>query len=124
MKHAPGFLKLVEDTRPRVREVSIADLQARLGAPPPGFQLIDVREDREWQAGHIPGARHLGKGVIERDIEAQIPDPEAELWLYCGGGFRSVLAGDALQRMGYRNVASVAGGYRAWLDAGLPTERP
>lgn len=122
MKHAPGFLKLVEDTRPHVREVSIEDLAARLAAPPPGFVCIDVREDHEWQAGHVPGARHLSKGIIERDIEAQVPDAGAEIYLYCGGGFRSILAADALRRMGYRDVASVAGGWRAWREAGHPVE--
>lgn len=120
MIHAPGFLKLVEDLRPSVREVSVEELRAR----PAAVHVIDVREDHEWQAGHVPGARHLSKGILERDIEAAIPDPDAELWLYCGGGFRSVLAADALQRMGYHNVASVVGGYKAWVNAGLPTEKP
>ncbi len=122
MKHAPGFLKLVEDRRRRVREVTAAEVAARL--PATSFHLIDVREDHEWQAGHLPSARHLGKGIIERDIEAAVPDPGAEIVLYCGGGFRSVLAADTLTEMGYRNVSSLAGGYRGWVEAGLPTQKP
>lgn len=118
MIHAPGFLKLVEDLRPSVREVSVDELRAR----PAAVHVIDVREDHEWQAGHVPGARHLSKGIIERDIEAQVPDAGAEIYLYCGGGFRSILAADALRRMGYRDVASVAGGWRAWREAGHPVE--
>ena len=94
MKHTPGFLKLVEAARLRVSEVTVAEVAARL--PPASFHLIDVREDHEWQAGHLPGARHLGKGVIERDIEGLVSDTDAEIVLYCGGGFRSVLAADAL----------------------------
>jgi rhodanese-related sulfurtransferase len=117
MKHSEGFLKLVDDAKSRVREVSVADTQQRMrgnGAA----KLIDVREDKEWEAAHAVGAIHLGKGIIERDIEATVPDKNAELILYCGGGYRSALAADALQRMGYTNVFSMAGGWRAWQEAG------
>lgn len=120
MSHAPGFLRLVDDVKTRVREVSVEDLQARQ-AEAPGLVLVDVREDDEWRAGRVDGAIHLGKGVIERDIEAAVPDTGAELVLYCGGGFRSALAADALQTMGYTNVASLAGGWRALQAAGVPT---
>lgn len=119
--HSPGFLALIEATRPDVREVSIAEMQERLRSNPHAH-LIDVREDSEWANGHMPGAEHFGKGVIERDIEAKIPDQGAELILYCGGGFRSILAADALQKMGYTNVASLQGGWREWLAGGGPVE--
>ncbi len=119
MAHSPAFQKLVDDARTHVRVVSVDAARARQTA---GARLVDVREDGEWAAGHAAGAEHLGKGVIERDVEARIPDRDAEVLLYCGGGFRSVLAAEALQRMGYTNVASVAGGWRAWTEAGLPTE--
>lgn len=119
MHHSPGFLKIVEEVKPRVREVSVADVRRRIGA---GVKVIDVREDSEWESGHVRGAQHLGKGVIERDIEKAVPDKSTELILYCGGGFRSALATDSLQRMGYRNVYSMAGGWRAWNEAGGPTE--
>ena len=122
MKHAPGFLKLVNDARTHVREVSVDETRRRIAGGAPQH-VIDVREESEWAAGHAAGATHLGKGIIERDIEARVPDPGAEVILYCGGGFRSVLAADALQRMGYTNVASMAGGWRAWVEAGAPTER-
>lgn len=118
MDHTPGFLRLVDDVRTRVREVTVDEARARVAA---GARLIDVREDAEWAAGHAAGAEHLGKGVIERDVETRVPDPGTELLLYCGGGYRSALAVDALQRMGYTNVASVAGGWRAWQEAGAPT---
>lgn len=121
MDHTPAFLRLVEDARSHVREVSVDEARARHAA---GARLIDVREDGEWAAGHAAGAEHLGKGVIERDIETRVPDANAELLLYCGGGYRSVLAAEMLQRMGYRNVASVAGGWRAWREAGAPVEQP
>lgn len=121
MDHTPGFLRLVDDARTRVREVTVDDAHARMAA---GARLIDVREDAEWDAGHAAGAEHLGKGVIERDVETRVPDRGAELLLYCGGGYRSVLAADVLQRMGYTNVASVAGGWRAWQDAGAPAAGP
>jgi len=119
VQHAPGFLALVEATRQRVKEVSIAEARARLAA---GAWFIDVREQSEWVAGHAAGAVYVGKGVIERDIEALVPDKDAEIILYCGGGFRSVLAADALRQMGYTNVASMAGGWREWSAGGAPTE--
>ena len=120
--HAPGFLKLVDAAKTRVREVSAAETRARM-AKNPSAKLVDVREDLEWQAGRAAGAVHLGKGIIERDIEGQIPDKDAEIILYCGGGFRSAIAGDALQQMGYTNVTSMAGGWRAWNDIGAPVEK-
>lgn len=120
MKHSPGFLKIVDDAKTRVREVSVEETMRRVEGG--RATLIDVREDNEWAAGHIRGARHMGRGVIERDIEERIPDKDAELILYCGGGFRSALSADNLQRMGYTNVASMAGGWRAWQAAGGPTE--
>ena len=116
--HAPGFLKLVEAAKQRVTEVQPEDLAPRL--PPQGFDLIDVREDHEWASGHIAGARHLGKGIIERDIEATIPDQDREIVLYCGGGYRSALAADNLQKMGYTNVKSMDGGIRGWREKGYP----
>ena len=122
MKHSPGFLKIVDDAKTRVREVTVQETLARIRANP-AVKLIDVREDREWDAGHVAHAMHLGKGIIERDIEAKIPDKDAEIILYCGGGFRSALSGDVLQQMGYTNVTSMAGGWRAWNDAGAPTEK-
>jgi rhodanese-related sulfurtransferase len=119
MKHTEGFLKLVEDARSRVREVEV---EQALGRVREGARLIDVREDNEWQRGHAEGAEHMGRGVIERDIETKVPDHGAELILYCGGGYRSALACDNLRRMGYTNVYSLAGGWRAWNDAGAPVE--
>ena len=121
MTHSPAFLKLVDETRARVREVSVDEARARQAA---GAHLVDVREESEWTAGHAAGAVHLGKGVIERDVEKAIPEHDAEIVLYCGGGFRSVLAADALQRMGYTNVHSMAGGWREWRQAGAPVEAP
>lgn len=119
MKHSEGFLKLVNDAKSRVREVSVADTRARLAADQ-NVQLIDVREDNEWLAGHAVGAKHLGKGIIERDIELEVPDKATELILYCGGGFRSALVADVLQEMGYTNAWSMAGGWKAWKDSGAP----
>lgn len=121
-QHAPGFLKLVNDAKTRVRECMVADLRARQAAGE-RFVLVDVREESEFAAGHIPGAVHIGKGVIERDIEAKVPDAATPLVLYCGGGFRSALAADALQKMGYTNVVSMDGGWRAWTDQKLPVEK-
>ena len=121
MKHSEGFLKLVNDAKGRVREVTVAETQKRV-AENPDARLIDVREDSEWHAGHAAGAVHLGKGIIERDIEAKIPDKAAEIILYCGGGYRSALAADVLQRMGYANVFSMAGGWKAWKESGADTE--
>lgn len=122
MKHSPGFLALVDDAKKRVREVTIDEVHGRQERGE-RFHLVDVREDREWQAGHIVGAMHLGKGVIERDIETAIPDHDADLVLYCGGGYRSALAADALQKMGYRKVVSMDGGWRDWTGKGYPTEK-
>lgn len=119
MEHSAGFLKLAEDARGRIRELSVEETRPRLAA---GTRLIDVREDNEWQSGHAAGAEHLGRGIIERDIEKSIPDKDSELILYCGGGYRSALAADNLQRMGYTNVYSMAGGWKAWKDAGAPIE--
>ena len=121
MKHSPGFLRIVEDAKRRVREVSVADVKAMLDGGK-RFYLVDVREESEWAKGHLPGARHLCKGIIERDIETAIPDPHAEIVLYCGGGFRSALSADNLQKMGYTNVISMDGGWRGWTEAGLPIE--
>ncbi len=121
-QHAPGFLKLVTDAKTRVTECTVGDVRERL-ARGESFVLVDVREESEFAAGHIPGAVHLGKGVIERDIEARVPDPRTPLVLYCGGGFRSALAADALQKMGYTNVISMDGGWRAWTEHGLPVDR-
>ncbi len=121
MKHSPGFVKLVDDAKSRVREVNVDEAQRKLESGK--ATLIDVREESEWAAGHARGAQHMGKGVIERDIEQRVPDKNAELILYCGGGFRSALATDNLQKMGYTNVASMAGGWRAWQAAGAPVEK-
>jgi rhodanese-related sulfurtransferase len=122
MAHAPQFLKLVQDAKQRVKETNVPDVQRRIDAGEK-LILVDVREDNEWAKGHLPGAVHLGKGVIERDIEQQVPDAGAKLVLYCGGGFRSALVADNLQKMGYSNVESMDGGWRAWTEAGLPTVR-
>jgi rhodanese-related sulfurtransferase len=118
-QHSPGFLKIVEEARPRVRELTVDDARKAMKR---GARLIDVREDNEWQESHAQGAEHIGKGIIERDIEKLAPDPGEELILYCGGGYRAVLAADALQKMGYKNVKSVVGGWRAWQEAGGPVE--
>jgi rhodanese-related sulfurtransferase len=122
MAHAPKFLKLVNETKARVAETNVADVQRRIDAGEK-FVLVDVREDNEWAQGHVPGAVHLGKGIIERDIEARVPDTGAKVILYCGGGFRSALVADNLQKMGYTNVESMDGGWRGWLEAGLPTAK-
>ena len=121
MKHTEGFLNLVNDAKTRVREVSVAETQQRMRDNPEA-KLIDVREDNEWNAAHASGAIHLGKGIIERDIETTVPDKDTELILYCGGGYRSALATDSLQKMGYTNVWSMAGGWRAWQEANAPVE--
>lgn len=118
-KHSPRFLKLVEDSKKRVRECTIADVKPRVDRGD-RFHLVDTREESEWAAGRLPSAIHLGKGVIERDVEAAIPDVNAEIVLYCGGGFRSALAAENLQKMGYTNVISMDGGFRAWKEAGYP----
>ena len=121
MKHSEGFLKVVDDAKSRVREVSVADTQQRMRENSEA-KLVDVREDKEWEAAHAAGAIHLGKGIIERDIETTVPDKNTELILYCGGGYRSALAADVLQRMGYTNVFSMAGGWKAWNEAGGDVE--
>src|SRR5213080_2014050 len=118
-QHAPGFLKLVRDAKTRVKECTADDVKRRLDAGEK-FTLVDVREESEYAAGHVPGAVHLGKGVIERDVEGKYPDKSTELVLYCGGGFRSALAADNLQKMGYTNVISMDGGMRGWRQGGLP----
>jgi rhodanese-related sulfurtransferase len=122
MQHSPGFLKIVTDAKTRVRELTVAQVAAKI-AKGDKFTFVDVREDDEWRAGRAKGAVHLGKGVIERDIEEEIPDKGTELVLYCGGGFRSALAADALQKMGYTNVWSMDGGIKGWRAAGLPEEK-
>ena len=122
MKHATGFLKIVEDAKSRIREVTVADVKRKLETGE-SYHLVDVREDHEWAKGHLPRAIHLGKGIIERDIENAIPDTNAEIILYCGGGFRSALAADNLQKMGYRRVFSMDGGFRGWCEANLPLEK-
>lgn len=120
MKHSEGFLKLVNDAKSRIHEVTVEQTRKRMDADPK-VKLLDVREDNEWQSGHAAKAEHLGKGIIERDIEKMVPDKSAELILYCGGGYRSALAADVLQQMGYTNVFSMAGGWKAWKDSGAPT---
>ena len=120
MKHSPGFLKLVDDAKSRVREVSVDETRRKLESG--AARVIDIREESEWAAGHIRGAVHLGRGVLERDIELRVPNKNAELILYCGGGFRSALSADNLQKMGYTNIASMAGGWREWKAKGGPIE--
>ncbi|MDQ2920111.1 MAG: rhodanese-like domain-containing protein [Acidobacteriota bacterium] len=121
MKHSEGFLKIVNDAKTRIKEVTVEETTTRLSQNPDA-RLIDVREDNEWQAVHAAGAEHLGKGIIERDIEDKVPDKSTEVILYCGGGFRSALAADVLQNMGYTNVFSMAGGWKAWKDSGAPID--
>jgi rhodanese-related sulfurtransferase len=121
MKHSEGFLKLVDEAKSRVREVTVNETLMRMDGDP-RVRLIDVREDHEWQAGHATGAEHVGRGIIERDIETRVPDKSTELILYCGGGYRSALAADSLQKMGYTKVWSMAGGWKAWKEAGAPVE--
>ena len=121
MEHSPGFLKLVKESKGRVRETTPEEVRRKQEAGE-SFHFIDVREDNEWQKGRAAGATHMGKGIIERDIEKAIPDHDAEIVLYCGGGYRSALAADALQQMGYTNVISMDGGWKRWRDLGYPTE--
>ncbi len=123
MRHSPGFLRIVDDAKSRVREADFREIKRRLDAREK-LTLIDVREDNEWARGHLPGAVHLGKGIIERDIEQAFPDKQAQLVLYCGGGFRSALVADNLQKMGYTNVISMDGGWGGWTAAGYPVEKP
>lgn len=120
-QHATRFLEIVDDARTRVQECTIADLKEKLDSGE-SFNVVDVREESEFAAGHIPGSTHLGKGVIERDIEKTFPDDSTTLYLYCGGGYRSALAADNLQKMGYKNVISVDGGFRGWKEAGYEIE--
>jgi rhodanese-related sulfurtransferase len=120
MEHSKEFVELVESVRPNVSEISVAEAQERVEN---GATLIDVREDHEWNEAHAAGAQHIGRGVIERDIVHQFPDKETELVLYCGGGYRSTLAADNLQKMGYKNVYSMIGGWRAWQEENAPIER-
>ena len=122
MDHTPRFLALVTDANPRVGHATVDEIRARQ-ARGERFHLIDVREDREWDAGRVAGAVHLGKGLLERDIERAVPDADADIVLYCAGGYRSVLAADALARMGYARVTSMDGGFRAWTERGFPTEK-
>ena len=121
MEHSEGFLKLVEAAKSRVRETTPEQVRQKLQASE-SFHFIDVREDNEWQKGHAAGAVHLGKGIIERDIEKAVPDHNSEIILYCGGGYRSALAADALQQMGYTNVISMDGGWKRWKELGYPVE--
>ena len=119
-QHNPGFLKLVDDSKSRVKQIDIAGYREL----PKNHVLVDVREDNEWQAGHAQGAIHLSRGILERDVETAIPDKATTVVLYCGGGFRSALAADSLQQMGYTNVISLDGGWRAWNEAALPVTKP
>ncbi len=121
MQHSEAFLKIVNDAKAHVKELTIAETRAMMEKDA-AIKLIDVREDREWALGHIEGADHIGKGVIERDIESKIPDKDAVIILYCGGGFRSALSAEALQKMGYATVYSMDGGWRAWAEAGYPVD--
>lgn len=119
MHHAPGFLAAVERARARVGEIGVEEVRALQDAGA-SFRFVDVREDREWAVDHCTGAEHLGRGVLERDVEGMIPDPATPIIVYCGGGFRSALAAVSLQDMGYQDVRSMAGGIRAWREAGAP----
>ena|SRR6201997_664750 len=123
MRHSPGFLRLVDDAKSRIKEADFREIKRRLDSRE-NLTLVDVREDNEWARGHLPGAVHLGKGIIERDVEEALPDKDAPLVLYCGGGFRSALVADSLQKMGYTNVISMDGGWRGWTTAGYPIEKP
>jgi rhodanese-related sulfurtransferase len=121
-KHSPGFLKIVNDAKSRVRETTVADVKKRLDSGEK-FLLVDVREESEYAKDHLPGAVHLGKGIIERDIEERVPDVNTVMILYCGGGFRSALAADNLQKMGYKNVISMDGGIREWREKSYPLNK-
>ncbi len=122
MGHGAGFIKLVDEARKQIKELTVRDVAQKFERGEK-FHFVDVREDEEWKAGRAKGAIHLGKGVIERDIETTIPNKDEEIILYCGGGFRSALAGVALKQMGYKNVISMDGGIRGWREAGLPEEK-
>jgi rhodanese-related sulfurtransferase len=121
MQHNPGFLDLVNDAKSRVKEIDIDGYKKMVAAGDPHI-LVDTREDREWDSGHVAGALHMSRGIVERDIETQVPDKDAKLVLYCGGGFRSALVADNLQKMGYTNAISLDGGWRALKESGLPLE--
>ena len=120
--HSPRFLKIVEAAKKRVREISVSEVLDKFKREEK-FYFVDVREESEWDAGHAAGAVHIGRGILERDVEKQIPDPDSQVVLYCGGGFRSALAADNLQKMGYKNVKSMAGGWTAWNESGGPKEK-
>jgi len=122
MAHSPQFLKLVNESKTRVKETNVDDVKRRMDAGEK-FLLVDVREDNEWANGHLPRAVHMGRGIIERDIETAVPDTSTKMILYCGGGFRSALVADNLQKMGYTNVESMDGGWKGWVAAGLPTAK-
>ena len=122
MEHSERFLRIVEDAKSRIKEMTMAEVKRKLDAGE-RFHLVDVREDSEWAKGRLPGAEHLGKGVLERDVEKAIPDIGADIVLYCGGGYRSALAADALQKMGYSRVFSMEGGWRGWMDAKYPIQK-
>src|ERR1700761_8561103 len=122
MAHSERFLSLVNEAKKRVKETNVPDVKRRMDGGKK-FVLVDVREESEWAAGHLPGAIHMGRGIIERDIEQRVPDTSAKLILYCGGGFRSALSADNLQKMGYNNVESMDGGWKGWIGAGLPTQK-
>jgi rhodanese-related sulfurtransferase len=122
MDHSEKFLRIVADAKSRIREIGVAEVKRKLDAGE-HFHLVDVREESEWVKGRLPASRHLGKGILERDIEQAIPDPAAEIVLYCGGGYRSALAADNLQKMGYSRVYSMAGGWRGWNEAGYPVQK-
>ncbi len=122
MQHGPAFLALVNDAKSRIKQMTVEEVEEKLKRGEK-FHLVDTREDKEWEAGHARGSIHLGKGIIERDIEQAVPNRQAEIILYCGGGFRSALAADNLQKMGYTNVISMDGGIRRWRELGLPEEK-
>ena len=122
MAHSSQFLKLVNEAKKQVKETNVADVKRRMDSGEK-FLLVDVREDNEWEKGHVPEAVHMGRGVIERDIETQVPETSTKMILYCGGGFRSALVADNLQKMGYTNVESMDGGWKGWVAAGLPTKK-
>jgi rhodanese-related sulfurtransferase len=123
MKHSPGFLKIVNDAKSRIQKADFREVKQWIDDRQE-ITLVDVREESEWARGHLPGAVYLGKGIIERDIEGAFPDKQSRLVLYCGGGFRSALVADNLQKMGYTNVVSMDGGWRGWTDAGFPVDKP
>lgn len=123
MKHSPGFLKLVDDAKSRIQQMDFREVKKRLDARQKMI-LVDVREESEWARGHLPGAIHLSRGILERDVEQAFPDKHAPLVLYCGGGYRSALSADNLRKMGYTHVISMDGGWRGWTEAGFPVEKP